>query len=104
MNHSKRKATEGRTSATKPAPRDSRAALASRDAILGLLSDDEVARVSSAEDRNDLAVGDEYIDLQHLDKGVQQAVAPTKHEANLLPRNAVRETTWHRLQARIAAP
>jgi hypothetical protein len=46
-------------------------------------------------------VGDEYVDLQHLDKGVQQAFGPTKHEGNLLPRNAVHETTWRKILSSI---
>ena len=81
-----------------------RAQLVSRDAILALLSDEEAARVSSAEGRNDLRVGDEYIDLQHLDQGVQQAFGPTKHEGNLLPRTAVLATTWQKIQAQMLAP
>ena len=81
-----------------------RAQLVSRDAILGLLSDEEAARVSSAEGRNDLAMGDEYIDLQHLDQGVQQAFGPTKHEGNLLPKNAVHATTWQKIQTQMLAP
>ena len=83
---------------------DPHATLVLRDKILGLLSDEELGRVSSAEDRNDLAMGDEYIDLQHLDRGVQQAFGPTKHEANLLPRNAVHETTWQKIQTQVWAP
>ncbi len=80
------------------------AALALREAILGLLSDAETARVSSAEGRNDLAMGDEYVDLQHLDQGIQQAFGPTKHEGNLLPRTAVHETTWQSIKTRMSAP
>ena len=81
-----------------------RARLVSRDAILSLLSDEEAARVSSAEGRNDLAMGDEYIDLQHLDQGVQQAFGPTKHEGNLLPKNSVHATTWQKIQTQMLAP
>jgi hypothetical protein len=82
---------------------DKRAALVARAALLGLLSDEEAARVSSAEGRNNLAAGDEYVDLQHLDKGVQQALVPTKHEGNLLPKNAVHEVTWRKIQTQILA-
>ena len=90
--------------ATKTDQQAKRARLVSRDAILGLLSDEETARVSSAEGRNDLAMGDEYIDLRHLDQGVQQAFGPTKHEANLLPRTAVHETTWQKIQTEMSVP
>ncbi len=93
-----------KTRPTKPDQQAKRARLVSKDAILGLLSDEEVGRVSSAEGRNDLAMGDEYIDLQHLDQGVQQAFGPTKHEGNLLPRNAIHETTWQKIQTLMLAP
>ena len=92
------------TGATKTDPQTRRSRLVSRDTILGLLSDEETARVSSAEGRNDLAMGDEYIDLAHLDQGVQQAFGPTKHEGNLLPRSAVHATTWQKIQTQMLAP
>ena len=37
-----------------------------RDSILKLLSDDEVASVSTAETAARLTDGDEYLDLEHL--------------------------------------
>jgi len=93
-----------KTSTTTMNPQAKRARLVTRDAILGLLSDAETARVSSAEGRNDLAMGDEYVDLQHLDHGIQQAFGPTKHEGNLLPRAAVHATTWQKIQTEMSVP
>ena len=93
-----------KTGATTTNQQTKRARLVSRDAILGLLSDEELARVSSAEGRNDLAMGDEYVDLQHLDHGIQQAFGPTKHEGNLLPRAAVHATTWQKIQTEMSVP
>ena len=54
---------------------DERTAYVTRDTILKLLSDDEVAKVSTAETASRLADGDEYLDLEHLDKGVRRAGA-----------------------------
>ncbi len=42
-----------------------------RDSILQLLSDDEVARVSTAEGEARLADGDEYLDMAAPDNGVR---------------------------------
>lgn len=50
----------------------------SRDAILKLLSDDEIARVSAAAGSTALHDGADYLDLEHLDRGVQKASATTK--------------------------
>jgi len=39
-----------------------------------LLSDDEVARVSTAQTASHIPDGDEYVNLEQLDKGVQRAL------------------------------
>ena len=44
-----------------------------RESVLKLLSDDEVASVSTAEAAARLLDGEEYLDLGQLDRGVQQA-------------------------------
>ena len=44
-----------------------------RENILMLVSDDEVARVSTAETAPRLAEGDEFLDLDQLERGVQRA-------------------------------
>lgn len=41
-----------------------------RHSILGMLSDDEVASVITAESVMGLSEGDEYLDLEQLDRGV----------------------------------
>ena len=48
-----------------------------RDSILKLLSDEENARVSTAEAGPRLSEGAEYLDLERLDRGVQRASATT---------------------------
>ncbi len=68
-----------------------------RDKILSLLSDAEVARVSTAETAPSLSNGDEYIDLEHLDRGVQKAPAATAPMGQVLPRKAIGDETWTRV-------
>jgi len=64
-----------------------------RDQILSILSDDEAARVKTAETAAQLAIGDEFIDLSELDTGVKRAgeLRPT---VDVLSRKAVNEHTW----------
>src|SRR5271167_63408 len=75
-----------------------------RDDILNLLSDDEVARVSTAETASRLSDGDEYLDLEQLDQGVRKARGATAHIGRLVPRKAVHENTWARILKQLAAP
>jgi hypothetical protein len=88
------------------AMRERRADQAARDRILKLLSDEEIARVSTAEAGNALPDGAEFVDLEQLGRGVQQAkaTAPAARGvqraqavsplARLVPRSAVRPETW----------
>lgn len=79
-----------------------RAEHVARDTILKLLSDEEIAKVSTAEAVSDLTAGGEYLDLEHLDQGVQRAKASTKVTmGNVLPRNAVRDETWSKIIAQL---
>jgi len=72
----------------------------SRDTILKLLSDEEIARVSNAETAKSLADGQEYIDLQELGRGVQHATSSTKGVmGHMLPRSAVHSETWTKVVA-----
>ena len=81
-------------------------AYVTRDSILKLLSDDEVARVSTAETAVNLASGDEYIDLERLDKGGKRAAGKADASSpmgHVLPRKAVREATWAAIVALLDA-
>lgn len=71
-----------------------RATLVRRQAILDLLSDDEVASVCMAETGAHFAEGDEFVDLGRLDQGVQTANGHAVVMAHVLPRASVREATW----------
>jgi hypothetical protein len=74
-----------------------------RESILNLLSDSEVSKVSTAETAASLVDGDEYIDLEALGKGVQQAHGTPLQVGRLLPRSAVHERTWGKILAHLAA-
>ena len=76
---------------------DNRTTYATRESILKLLSDDEVAKVSTAETAKSLSAGDEYVDLEHLDNGVRRAGTALASTGHLLPRKAVREATWAKI-------
>lgn len=69
-----------------------------REAILKLLSDEELSKVTVEEEPFHLVEADEYIDLEHLDRGVQQVHAHSKIKAgNVIPRSAVKEETWSKI-------
>jgi len=68
-----------------------------RETILKLLSDDEVAHVSTAEAAASLPEGDEYLDLEDLARGVRKAPGATPPMGQVLPRRAVREATWSKI-------
>jgi hypothetical protein len=69
-----------------------------RHAVLALLSDVEVARVSTAEDAAQLADGEEYIDLARPERGALRAPSPAPIAVkDVLPRSAVSEQTWAKI-------
>jgi hypothetical protein len=82
-----------------------RAEHVTRDTILKLLSNEEIARVSTAEAAAALTAGKEYLDLEHLDQGVQRAKATTKVAmGHVLSRSAVRDETWSKILAQLPGP
>jgi len=83
---------------------DMRNTYVTRETILKLLSDDEVASVSTAETAPLLSAGDEYVDLEHLDDGVRRAGGATAPMGHLLPKKAVHEATWAKILTKLAAP
>jgi len=79
-----------------------RAEQVARNNILKLLSNEEVAKVSSAEAVSGLTEGGEYLDLEHLDQGVQRAKAAAKVTmGHVIPRSAVRGETWTKILAQL---
>jgi hypothetical protein len=81
---------------------NSRTELVFRHSILGMLSDDEVASVSTAATAMGLSDGDEYLDLEQLDRGVRLAgmSAPI---GRVLCKKAVRKTTWSKVLTQLEA-
>lgn len=65
-----------------------------RESIMKLLSDAELARVSTAETASQLDAGEEYLDLSALDRGVLTSAAVASPTTRMLPRKAVDPTTW----------
>ena len=77
-----------------------RADLVGRDAILKFLTDEETARVSTAETAASIRDGVEYLDLQHIDQGILTAKRGTSVEmGNVVPRSAVSAATWAKILA-----
>lgn len=76
-----------------------------RDRILKLLSENELAAVSSLETAKRLASGDEYLDLAHLDQGVRRATGTAKPRATtLLAKKSVSDATWTKILAQLVTP
>lgn len=61
---------------------------------MDLLSDDEIARVTTAEAPRGLSEGDEYIDLENLDQGVFVADGLNVPMGNMIARKTVLQRTW----------
>lgn len=76
-----------------------------RNSILKQLTDVEVTHVSTAETAAHLTEGDEYLDLEQLDRGVQKACgAITSAMGHVLPKKAVPVATWKKLLSLLALP
>jgi hypothetical protein len=80
---------------------DLRAENVVREGVLKLLSDDEVAKVSTAEAAVRLLDGEEYLDLEHLDQGVQRATGAATTMRGVLPRRTVHKDTWSQILAQL---
>jgi hypothetical protein len=81
---------------------DERSAYVTRETILKLLSNDEVAKVSMAETAARLPDGDEYIDLEHLERGVQRAGGSPTPMGHVLSKKSVHPETWVKILAELA--
>lgn len=68
-----------------------------RDAILDLLTNEEVAAVQREANARLMRAGEEYIDLEHVELGVRQASGLSIPRGYVLPRTAVSDMTWHRI-------
>ena len=80
-----------------------REAQVTRDSVLQYLSDEEVAKVASAETAYRLAEGEQYLDLDQLEQGVRSAPPAPPPAGRLLPRASVQPQTWSRILSHLAA-
>lgn len=77
-------------------------AKASRDSVLRLLSGDEVARLADVETVPSLEIGDQYLDLERLECGVQTVHALSRlGVGRALPRNGIGAETWSKILAHL---
>ena len=79
--------------------------LVTRESILELLNDAELSRVSNAGFQ--LRPGEEYLELTHLERGVERAGAQGSALsavalAQVLPKSALDASTWARILAQLA--
>jgi len=74
-----------------------------RDSIMKLLSDEEVARVSTTEAETPLSDGEEYLDLEHCEAGMHSAKAMTPPMGRILSEDSVSEKTWNAVLATLAS-
>ena len=72
-----------------------------RASIMKLLSDDEVAKVSTAESAVRLLENDEYLDFERLDLGVQRAIEDVPYMGVVLPKKAIPISTWIKILANL---
>jgi hypothetical protein len=75
----------------------------SRNSIMNLLSDDEIVSVIAAEAAR-LPEGDEYLELDHLDRGVRRATGTPTTMATFLAKKAVAEATWNKILTQLVTP
>ena len=74
-----------------------------REAILDLLTDAEIAKVSRAEGEVRLVEGDHYIDLDDPSSGVHQVQAKTTFAPKrALPQSAVSDASWAKIVSLVA--
>jgi hypothetical protein len=80
---------------------DTRTEHITRQNVLMLLSDDEVASVSTAETTTRPLEGEEYLDLENLDQGVRSAVEKMPSMGRVLLRRSVHADTWTKIQKQL---
>jgi len=68
-----------------------------------LLSDDEVAAVATAETANSLPEGEEYLDMEQLDQGVQRSHPKETPMGRVLSRKSIHENTWNKILKQLPA-
>ena len=77
--------------------------LLDKEQVLALLTDEETARVSNVEAGYQLTHGDEYVDLDHLDEGLQHARGTVGSLGTIVTKKSVQHDTWSRIIAGLPA-
>jgi hypothetical protein len=78
--------------------------LSARNSIMMLLTNEENSRVTTAEARGSLSDGSEYLDLEHLDRGIQRVSGADHPEmAHVIPRSAVGNDTWSKIVTHLSS-
>ena len=81
---------------------ETRTAHVTRENILLLLTDDEVASVCTAETTVSPLVGEEYLDLEDLAQGVRKMLGTAPPMSRLLLRRVVQQKTWKKILKELA--
>jgi hypothetical protein len=71
--------------------------LATRGNILKLLSDDEIASVSTTEATAHPLDGEEYLDLEDLAQGVRNSLSTAPPMGRVLLRRSIHANTWNKI-------
>jgi hypothetical protein len=75
-----------------------------REKVLRLLSDDEIASASTAEATAGPLEGEEFLDLNDLGAGVRVALGSTPGMSHLLLRRSVHQDTWKKILVQLKCP
>jgi len=78
-------------------------AFLTRTQILQLLNRGELAGASVMETAPRLSRGQEYLDLEQLEQGVQRATGDVVLQGAILSRKSIHEDTWRRILKQLAA-
>ncbi len=78
--------------------------LSVRNSIVMLLTDEENARVTTAEAGASLVEGSEFLDLEHLERGIQRSAGTAAPEmAHIIPRSSVGNDTWSKIVSHLSS-
>jgi NADPH:quinone reductase-like Zn-dependent oxidoreductase len=80
-----------------------RAQCATREHVLKLIADGELADLSQGSAGERIGNGDEFLDLEQLGRGVQRGQTGTTPTGQVLARKSVHEDTWRRILRQLAA-
>jgi hypothetical protein len=103
MKQTTQPAVKTETSSKPAAKKDKRGPYVTRESVLMLLSDDEVAAVATAETATRLPEGDEYLDMEQLGQGVQKSHNKKTPMGRMLPKKSIHQDTWNKILKQLPA-